>query len=190
VDGGLEGFLSVDADERVTPELAREIQAAIQRDAAEGYAVPRRSKFLGQWITASGWYPDYQIRLFRKGKGWFQTEKRVHEGVVLKGRVVRLTGDLLHEPYRDVAHYFRKFNEYTTLAAQDLRDRGTVFRVGHLFTRPAAAWVKSFILQRGWRDGVAGFVIAQLAAFNTFVKYAKLWELQQPRTQVRESGNT
>ncbi len=171
-----EWIFSIDADERVTEELVAEIQAVVHGGQVDGLAIPRRSFFMGRWIRGSGWYPDYQVRVFRKGKGRFQP-KRVHEGVVVEGALDWLTSDLLHYPYRDLAHYFDKFNEYTTLAAQDLRDRGVAFNASQLFSHPFAVFVKSYVLKRGWRDGVPGFAIAGLAALNTFVKYGKLWEL-------------
>ena len=117
-------ILSLDADERVTPELAERIKAIVAADGpADGYLIPRRNMFWGAWVRHGGLYPDYQLRLFRRGAGRF-VEDAVHESVRVAGRVETLGEALLHQSYRDLEDFVRRSNRYSTLAAQDWLRRG------------------------------------------------------------------
>jgi len=174
-----EWILSLDADEEMSAELCREIQDVLNHPQVDGYAMPRRTRFLEHWISHGGWYPDHQLRLFRKDKGRFNERKRVHEGVVLDGPPGRLSHHLLHTPYQNLEEYVRKLEEYTSLAVLDLRDRGVQFRGWHLIVHPSLVFVKAFVLRKGWLDGRQGFAIAALSAMNAFFKYAKLWERRE-----------
>ena len=173
-----EWVLSIDADERVTPELAREIRQAIEEAGNKvGFCVPRRAWFLGKWIRHCGWYPGHVLRLFRRDAGRFQ-EKRVHEGVLVQGSTGVLKHDLLHYTDRDLAHYFDKFHRYTTLAAQDLYQVGRRARPGDLILRPMAIFLKMYFIRAGFLDGLQGLILSGLSAGYVFTKYAKLWELE------------
>ncbi|MFN0157955.1 MAG: glycosyltransferase family 2 protein [Bacteroidota bacterium] len=176
--------LWLDADERVTPELAEEIKHILKRDDASvvAYDVARRAYFLGKWIRHSGWYPGRVTRLFKRGNGQF-TESRVHEQLVIDGRVGCLENDLLHYTDPGLHHYFLKFNRYTSLAAEDLRAAGRSAGLYDLTVRPVFQWVKMYLLRRGFLDGVEGFVLAIVSSLYVFVKYAKLWELQRKGQQ-------
>ncbi len=173
-----EWILWLDADERVTPELAEEIQRILRADVPgiDGYAIARRAYFLGRWIRHSGWYPGRVTRLFRRGKGSF-SESRVHEQLRLEGTVVQTRHDLLHLTDPDLAHYMQKFNKYTTLAAQDMAAAGRSSGIADVTVRPAFQFFKMYILRLGMLDGLEGFILAVLSSAYVFTKYAKLWEL-------------
>lgn len=111
-------ILSIDADERVTYDLKKEILANLGSKSFNGFYMPRRSYFLGKWLKYSGWYPDYQLRVFRKSDGKFN-ERVVHEGVKVSGDIGYLDSDLIHFPYGNLTHYFEKFNEYTDLSSKN-----------------------------------------------------------------------
>jgi glycosyltransferase involved in cell wall biosynthesis len=169
--------LVVDADERVTPPLQREIEAVLADPAArDGYLVPRRNYFLGRWIRGCGWYPDATIRLFRRGRGRF-AERAVHEAVVVDGRLGRLTAPLEHFTYESIGAFLQRMDRYSTLAAEELERAGRRAHVWDLVGRPVWTFLRMFLLQGGWRDGWPGLVISGLYAASTFSKYAKLWEL-------------
>lgn len=176
----MDWILSLDADERVTPELAKEIQEVVQNSTIDGYQICRKAYFLGKWIRHSGWYPDYCLRLFRRGKGVF-AEKQVHEYVELIGRIGQLKGTMLHYTDNDLTHYLTKLGRYTTLAADELIAKGKKASLGDLITRPLFIFFKMYILKKGFLDGMHGFVLAVLSSFYVFVKYAKLWEKERAK---------
>lgn len=169
--------LWLDADERVTPELAEEICSIITRRGKQaGYEVARRAYFIGKWIRHCGWYPGYVTRLFRRTGAHFSTA-RVHEGLLINGSIGRLQHDLLHFTDKNLFHYFKKFNRYTSLAAEDLAESERPFSLWDLLVRPAFLFFKMYFLRRGFLDGMHGFVLSLLSAAYVFVKYAKTWEL-------------
>ena len=168
----------LDADERVTPELAAEIRKLVQNggDRCDGYSVARRAYFLGRWIRHCGWYPSRVVRLFRRGKGAF-SESRVHEQVQVQGEIGGLKNDLLHFTDPNLYHYFAKFNKYTSLAAQDLKESGSSFSLVDLIVRPPFTFLKMYVIRRGFLDGMRGFILSVLSSVYVFTKYVKLWEL-------------
>lgn len=170
-------ILSLDADERVSPALAAEIQALLQGEpAAPGYRVPRVTFHLGRWIRSTDWYPDYQLRLYdRRRARW--TGKLVHESVTVEGPVVDLTGELQHYAYRNLSHHLQTMDRYTTLAARQMRDDGRTAGWFDLAVHPPAAFLRNYILRGGFRDGLPGLVISTLNAAYVALKFAKLWEL-------------
>ena len=173
-------ILSVDADERVTVELAREIKALMAGDPpCAGYRVPRASHYLGRWIRSTDWYPDYQLRLYdRRRAGW--QGKYVHESVkVSSGGVSDLRADLLHHPYRDVSHHLTTIDRYTTLAAKQMHESGRHASAWQLALHPPAAFLRNYLLRGGCRDGAAGLVVSTLNSYYVFLKFVKLWELQR-----------
>jgi glycosyltransferase involved in cell wall biosynthesis len=178
-----EWVLSLDADERVTPELAKEIQQVVRNNDSPyaGFSIPRKAFFLGRWIKHCGWYPGRVIRLFRRNVARF-SESQVHESLIVSGTVGTLNGNLLHYTDPNLHHYFDKYNRYTTLAASDLLERGDRFRLSMLLIRPAWTFFRMYILRLGFLDGVEGFILSVLSANYVFTKYAKLWELQRKRT--------
>ncbi len=172
--------LWLDADERVTPELREEIINVLANDpAVAGFEMPRLANFLGKWIRHGGWYPGYVLRLFRRGAGRFD-DKPVHEGVLVDGKIARLKNHLLHYTDRNLQHYFEKFNRYTSLAAEELNQRGRRFHLWDLLLRPSWFFFRMYVLKAGFWDGLSGFILARLSAAYVFAKYAKLWEEQKP----------
>ncbi len=168
----------LDADERITPELAAEIRDLLARDGGmtAGYEVARRAYFLGRWIRHAGWYPSRVTRLFRRGRGRF-SESRVHEKLMLEGPVGVLRHDLIHYTDPDLRHYFEKFNRYTTLAAEDLAASGRRTSLFDLLVRPPYMFLKMYFLKLGLLDGIQGLILSVLSAGYVFTKYAKLWEI-------------
>ena len=169
-------ILSLDADERVSPELAAEIRALMAREPeAAGYRVPRVTFHLGRWIRTTDWYPDYQLRLYdRRRARW--TGRHVHESVRADGPVVDLRHELQHVAYRDLAHHLQTMDRYTTLAAQQMREDGRRAGFFDLALHPPAAFLRNYILRGGIRDGVPGLIISMMNATYVALKFAKLWE--------------
>jgi (heptosyl)LPS beta-1,4-glucosyltransferase len=174
-------ILSIDADERVTPELAASIQAALAAEPAPaGYRVARIAHYLGRWIRSTDFYPYYQLRLYdRRRAAW--NVKRVHERVECEGPVGLLRGPLQHFPYRDVSHHLATIDKYTALAAQQLFDDGRRAHYADLLLHPPAAFLRNYLLRLGIRDGFPGLVISGLNSYYVFLKFVKLWDLQKQR---------
>ncbi len=171
-------ILWLDADERVPGELAEEIRKTIRDDppSVAGYDVARRAYFLGKWIRHCGWYPGRIVRLFRRGSARF-SETRVHEQLTLQGSLGHLRNDLTHFTDGDLDHYFKKFNAYTSLAADDLRAAGRSARLADLIVRPPFMFFKMYVLRLGFLDGIHGLILCVVSSTYVFVKYAKLWDL-------------
>ena len=166
--------LILDADERVTPELKKEISETIQEGAFSGYYLPRKSFFLGRWMRHSGWWPDHILRLFRKDTAYIEP-REVHEKVVVNGAVGYLKEPLEHYTYRTISDYIRKMENYSTLSAQERGDKKDAPLIS-MALNPFAVFIKMFFLRQGFRDGMHGFILAGLYSFYTFLKYAKVWE--------------
>ncbi|HMK56244.1 MAG TPA: glycosyltransferase family 2 protein [Dissulfurispiraceae bacterium] len=171
-----EWVLVLDADERVPPALRKEIQAAILAPGCDGFFIPRRNFFLGKWIRHGGWWPDAVLRLFRKNSGAFDL-REVHEKVVVKGSVSSLSAPLEHYSYRSLSEYMRKMESYATLSAKEYLKENRKPTVKSIIVNPVSTFIKMYMLRRGFLDGVRGFMLAVLYSFQTFLKYAKLWEL-------------
>jgi glycosyltransferase involved in cell wall biosynthesis len=179
-------ILSVDADERVTPELAGEIQTVISNGpAAAGYRVPRVTFHLGRWIRTTDWYPDPQLRLYdRRRATW--PDKRVHESVQAEGDVGRLQSELQHYAYRGISHHFAAMDRYTTLAAEEMHASGRRAGFVELAIHPWAAFVRNYVLKRGILDGLPGLIISAMNAYYVFLKFAKLWEMRARGSSARD----
>lgn len=174
-----EWILSLDADERVTPELRAEIQRVLAADGpADGYALPRKNLFWGAWVRHGGLYPDWQLRLFRRGRGRF-VERAVHESIQVRGRVTRLAQPLLHESYRSLEEFIHRSNRYSTLAAEQWLASGR--RVGSLdlIARPFGRFASMYLLRGGFLDGWRGLLLAILYAHYVFLRTAKALEAQR-----------
>lgn len=171
-------ILSVDADERVSPALAREIQDVLRSaPAAAGFRLPRVTWHLGRWIRTTDWYPDYQLRLYNRQRARWKTS-RVHESVTADGEVGRLRNDLQHFAYRDISHHHQTMDRYTTLAAAEMFDRGRRAGLADLALHPPAAFLRNYILRRGCLDGIPGLIVSAMNAYYVFLKFAKLRALQ------------
>jgi glycosyltransferase involved in cell wall biosynthesis len=173
-------ILSVDADERVTPALAEEIRGVLASSpSGAGFRIPRVTWHLSRWIRTTDWYPDFQLRLYhRRRASW--ALRAVHESVTAHGDVGELANDLQHFAYRDVGHHHATMERYTTLAAKEMYDKGRRAGVFDLTLHPFAAFIRNFILRRGFLDGTAGLVISSMNAYYVFLKFAKLWALDHP----------
>jgi glycosyltransferase involved in cell wall biosynthesis len=172
-----EWVLSLDADERLSPELRREILEILEagRPDADGYAMQRKNFYLGRWIARGSWTPDRKLRLFRKGVArWGGTNP--HDHVVLSGRVRNLKGAIEHYSFKDIANHVRTINSFSDIAAEEMARKGTRHALPRMLLHPPLGFLKSYVLKRGFRDGAAGLVVATMIAFGTFLKYAKLWE--------------
>ena len=167
--------LCIDADERVSPELAASIAAlfAAGSPRACAYAIARRNRFLGCWLAHGEGYPDWTIRLFdRRRARW--SDDVVHERVIANGPVKRLAGDLMHASAESLDAYIAKQNRYTSLQAAALHANGSKAGAMHLALSPLARFVRFYVLKLGFLDGAAGFAHIAIGAFASFLKYAKL----------------
>lgn len=178
--------LCIDADERVSPELAGEIgrlrEDGFPRHA--GWRMRRLSAYLGRWMRFGAWSPDTKLRLFdRRRGGW--TGAGVHETVRLDGSAGRLRGVLLHHPYRTLAEHLRTIDRYTTLTAEDMHARGRRAGAGDLVWRPAARFLKAYVLKLGFLEGWRGVLQASLSGYYGGLKYAKLLVLQRAQEVAR-----
>lgn len=181
-----EWIFSLDADERVSDELRASIEALRSHDdsqLADGYLLSRRTFYQGRWIRGGGWYPDRQLRLFRKMHGHWK-KRHIHESVEMKpgSRVEVLQGDLLHFTARDAAYHHRMIGErYAPLAAKQMFEEGRRTSALSIATAAPSAFIRSLILKAGFRDGLAGFSIASFAAHHAFLKHLMLWEMQNKK---------
>ncbi len=184
-------IVSVDADERVTPDLAAEMQAAVAAPGDRaGFRVARVTFHLGRWIRSTDWYPDYQLRLYdRRRARW--NGRKVHESVSADGPVGQLQHELQHYAYRDIAHHLDTINRYTTLAALHMREEGRRTGICELLLHPPAAFLRNYVLRRGFSAGVPGLIISTMNSYYVFLKFAKLAAIQHgatPGTTTSGSG--
>jgi glycosyltransferase involved in cell wall biosynthesis len=179
-----EWIFSLDADERVSDELRASIEDVLytkESQLADGYRVARRSFYMGRWIRGGGWYPDHQLRLYKKSQGSWEGAY-IHESVKMNpsARVETLAGDILHFSVRDAAHHHQMIGErYAPLSARQMFEKGRRTSHARIVTAAPAAFIRSFILKGGFRDGLAGLAIARFAAHHAFLKHLMLWELQK-----------
>ena len=171
-------ILSLDADERVTPALAAEIQRTLREvPGLQAFRIPRVTRHLGRWIRTTDWYPDHQVRLYdRRSAQW--TGRYVHESLTVTGGIGQLEGDLEHYAYRDIADHLETIDRYTTYAARQMREDGRQAGWLEIAGHPPLAFLRNYLLKGGITDGVPGLVISAMNAYYVFLKFAKLWELQ------------
>jgi glycosyltransferase involved in cell wall biosynthesis len=170
-------IFSLDADERVTPELADELRALLNADPpAAGYRIPRVTFHCGRWIRSTDWYPDYQLRLYdRRRARW--TGRHVHESVRTEGAVAQLRGEIQHYAYRDIAHHLQTMDRYTSLAARQMFEDGRRASWIDILITPRLTFFRNYVLRGGFRDGMAGLIVSAMNAHYVGLKFAKLWEL-------------
>ena len=170
--------LSIDADERVSPELRDEILTVVSSDRHSGYRIPRLSWYCGRFIRHSGWRPDHVLRIFRREKGRF-TDDLVHERVLLDGPAGRLENDLIHYSFRDLEQVLNVVNRYSTLGAeQKFRAGGNSGLAGAIF-HGLWEFFSTYLLKGGFLDGRQGLMLAISNGEGTYYKYAKLMLLQE-----------
>jgi glycosyltransferase involved in cell wall biosynthesis len=176
--------LSIDADERIPPELRDEILAAIASNANSAYALPRLSSYCGYFVHHSGWYPDYIVRLFKRDAGRFSADL-VHESVQLKETACgKLKNAMLHYSYADDETYLRKLQQYSSLGARQAFAAGKRGGLGKAVLHACTSFLRSYIFRRGFLDGKAGVMVALSSAESTYHKYFKLMLLSE--AEIRE----
>ena len=173
-----EWVLSLDADERVTPELRAEIEAAMHDGKEQGYEIPRLSSFCGRFMHHSGWFPDYVLRLFRRGSARF-SDNLVHEKLISSGKTGRMKNLLLHYAFVDLEEVLHKTNQYSTAGAQMQFQRGRKASLTGAVLRGLWSFVRSYVLRLGFLDGREGFILAVSNAEGTYYRYVKLMMLNR-----------
>ena len=170
-----EWILSIDADERVSPELASEIQTVLgNAGSVDAFAMRRSSSYCGRAIRHSGWWPDYVTRVFRRGRARF-SDDLVHERLIVTGRVERLSGILHHESFVDLEDVLDKVNRYSSLGAEQAAAAGKQGGVGTALAHGLAAFVRTYVIRAGFLDGREGLMLAVSNAEGAYYKYLKLW---------------
>lgn len=171
--------IMIDSDEEVTPELRNEIgeQLAGTGTLYSGFLLPRLVFYLDRWWRRGGWYPDYDVRLFRRDRArWGGTDP--HEKIIVDGPVRRLQNPLHHFSYRNIDDHIQRINRFTSISSRELRNQGQRWHLTDALMRPAIRFCRSYFLKGGFLEGFAGFHVAVTAAVYVFLKYAKLWELE------------
>jgi glycosyltransferase involved in cell wall biosynthesis len=170
-------ILSLDADERVSPELRQELEELKKTEPdVDAFCIPRKVYYLGRWIRHSGWYPDRKLRLFRKGAARWEGEY-VHEKLAFEGRTEKLKGCIHHFTYRDIHEHLVRINNFSDLGAQKLYARKKKARWYHLLLLPFFRFVRAYVWKLGFLDGFSGLVISVLTGYAVFARYAKLREI-------------
>lgn len=176
--------LQLDADETVSAELASELAAFFAAGKHEQVAAgrfPRKELIFGKWIEHGGWYPQYKLRLYRKGTGnWIG---RVHENYVgYPGKPFTFQSSIMHDSYGNIETFMEKFNRYSSIDAEEAFLAGHRFSLFKLFFQPMERFFGRYIGHKGYRDGMHGFVLALLVGFNYFMRHIKLWEKHYRQT--------
>lgn len=171
--------LNLDADERVCPLLKEAILHFKQSadDSCAGYAINRKTFYLGRWIKHSGWYPDRKLRLFRKSKS--RWSGRVHEALNLEGPTEHMPGDILHYTYRDITDHINRLNRYSHMQAQDMAAKGARLLFLRALLLPPVTFLRFFLWKAGFMDGFPGFIIALVSSWATAMKYLKTIALKK-----------
>ncbi len=170
--------LFIDADEWMTHALKSEIERIVSGETPyDGFMVNRRNEYLGKEIKHGGWYPDREIRLYRKDKG--RWEGGIHAKVTVDGKVGRLKNYYMHTPYTDTAHQIRTIDRYSEAFAHDLRASGRHFHLLNMVTRPLYRFFRDYLVKKGFLDGIPGLIIVASTMYYVFMKHAKLWELER-----------
>jgi glycosyltransferase involved in cell wall biosynthesis len=183
-------IMFVDADEEVPAELADEIERTLESgaDGIDGFFAYRKTYYLGRWIRYGGWYPDGEIRLYRREKG--RWEGGLHAKIAVEGKIGILKGEYRHYTYRDISDQIQTIDRYSRIAAQDMRERGERFSLFKLLFHPPFRFIKEYLFKSGFRDGFPGLVIVVSTMFYVFIKHAKLWELELDKSLSPPSPST
>ncbi len=176
---GFEWLLFVDADERVTPELAEEIRSAIDQPDVAGWWLPRYNVMWGHIMRGGGWYPDYQLRLMRVNAAYYDPERQVHEIVVLDGQAGYLTGHLIHYNYDNLAQFKSKQDRYIDFEAKILKEKGVRAKPWTYLTMPLREFKRRYVSLQGYKDGWVGLQVCSLMSWYMFVTYLRLRQLYQ-----------
>lgn len=180
-------IFSLDADERISQELQKEIRNIMEgRGSADGYWIPRKNIIFGKWIEHTGWYPDSQLRLFRKNRGKFP-ERHVHEMLKVTGKTENLNGHLIHYNYENIDQFLRKTEIYIESESKDLISKKYVISPIDSIRFPLKEFISRFFAREGYKDGLHGFILSLLMAFYHLGVFVKLWEKQGFKETSSES---
>lgn len=170
-------IMFVDADEEIPPKLVEEIRSELNGEGAsfDAFFIYRRTYFLGRWIRYGGWYPDGEIRLYKRDKG--RWEGGLHAKVVVEGKIKKLKNQYLHYTYENISDQIKTIDRYSKIAAEDLNKSGKKFCLIKLILNPPLRFIKEYFLKLGFMDGLPGLIIAVSTMYYVFIKYAKHWEL-------------
>lgn len=172
-------ILSLDADEEVSKELADEIKKALENPQSKninGFWIPRKNYIFGKWIEHSGWYPDLQLRLFRKGKGKY-TNEHVHEDLGIEGEAITLKNHLIHQNYGTIRDFINKtVNTYAVNEAEEKLRKGYSFSHLDVIRFPLGEFLSRFFARKGYKDGFHGLMLALLMSFYHLIVFAFIWE--------------
>ena len=170
--------LFIDADEWLTKEFKEEVEGVVSSgNASDGYIAHRRNIYLGREIKYGGWYPDRELRLYRKDKGNWQGG--IHAKVHVDGKIATLKNYYMHTPYTDTAHQIRTIDRYATAFAEDLLQSHRRFHLFNMLIRPPYRFFRDYIFKKGFLDGIPGLIIAASTVYYVFMKQAKLWEMER-----------
>lgn len=172
-----EWILMIDSDEEVESGFAPLVKKAVEREDVAAFKFPRKNIVFGKWIEHAGWYPDYQTRLFKKGKAKY--ERLVHEKLEVDGETKELDVHIIHYNYESVSQFIDKLQKYTTLEADELANSGYKFYWPDLIFKSNAEFLRRFFAEEGFKDGLHGLVLSILQAFYTFATYLKIWEKEK-----------
>ena len=180
-------ILWLDADEEVTPELEQEIKAIVKtNNSSTAFDMPRKTFFMGEWVRHSGWYPGRVVRLFNKQYCKF-SENILHERVeVNPDQLGHLKSDILHYSYTSLYQYFDKMNKYGQYGAEELHRRGKKFQAWKVVINPLFTFIKFYFMNKGFLDGMRGFIISVGSAFSNFIKYVNFYYLQKKKKTERK----
>jgi len=174
-------IFNLDADERVTPELAEEIRrVAADPGALDGYEVARKNYFLGRWMRHGGWWPDRVVRLFRKSSGRFGGIDP-HAYVIIEGRTGSFTSPLIHHTYRTLRQYVHKQYSYAEVGAQEMMKRrpGRRITAASMVAKGLTKFVEVYVLKRGALDGIHGLIAAVSGSYFALLRYALVWDAER-----------
>lgn len=179
--------LFIDADEWLTPPLKEEIEEVVSGQTPYfGFVVNRRNVYLGREIRHGGWYPDREIRLYRREHGLWKGG--IHAKITVNGRVGNLRNHYMHAPYADTAHQIRTIDRYSEAFAEDLRLSGRRFHLINMIARPLYRFVRDYVMKWGFLDGVPGLIIVASTMYYVFMKHAKLWEMEMKEGRKQALG--
>ena len=185
-----EWIFYIDPDERLPEGLVEEITDAVKDTAHSGFRMKRRNHYFGYWLRHGSQYPDTQLRLFRKGKARFPNQ-HVHEKLQVEGSIGKLNNDMLHFPYQDINQFLRKFNFYTSVEAEYLKDEGLEINflntLNYTLLKPLTRFIRRYFFKGGFRDGMPGLFCSLFDALNYVVRYFKLWDLKQKNPGNRKN---
>lgn len=183
-----EWILNLDADERVSDLLAESILRLKGQSGfdADGFLIKRKTAYLGRWIRHSGWYPDKKLRLFRKSQS--RWEGRIHERLVLSGKLSQLDGEILHYTYRNISDHIQRINRYSTMQAEDIVRKNKKMLSLRLLLLPPITFLRFYVWKAGILDGFPGFIIALVSSWGTALKYIKALEIKRGRKKKKTAS--